>query len=107
MRPQTENFKQLARENLVDEKQRGILNQFSTVLRALRDLAFMTLPNADAALDKGRRIRERVVKNLPYLLEMFEERATDAGAKVIWARMQRMQIILSFHWQKRREKIYV
>ncbi|MEA3222840.1 MAG: lactate utilization protein B [Thermodesulfobacteriota bacterium] len=85
MKPQSENFKELARKNLANEGQRKILNQFSLILKALRDASFATLPDEKAALEKGRRIREDAIKNLPYLLEMFEKNATKAGAKVVWA----------------------
>lgn len=85
MKPQTDRFEELARENLAIEKQRNILDLFSSILKQLRDTAFQSL-DEDAALEKGRRIREDAVKTLPTLLEIFEENATRAGARVVWAR---------------------
>ncbi|MCD6570628.1 MAG: lactate utilization protein [Deltaproteobacteria bacterium] len=85
MNLQTERFKEIARENLANEEQRKILSQFSLILKALRDSSFAALPDENAALEKGRKIREDSVKNMPYLLETFEENATKAGANVVWA----------------------
>jgi L-lactate dehydrogenase complex protein LldF len=85
MRPQTDRFEELARENLAIEKQRNILNLFPAILKQLRDSSFQSLDET-TAMEKGRRIREDAIKNLPSLLEIFEENATRAGATVVWAR---------------------
>ncbi len=85
MKPQTEKFKELARENMSDGTQRAMLKLFPPLLKQLRDASFQDL-GEEAAMEKGRRIREDAVRDLPYLLERFEDEVTKAGAKVVWAR---------------------
>jgi len=85
MKPRTESFEELARENMSNEMQRAMLNLFPPILKQLRDACFESL-GEEVALEKGRKIREEAVRNLPALLELFEDRATAAGAKVVWAR---------------------
>jgi len=84
--PETNNFRELVRENLANEQQRKLLGDFSLILKALRDFSFGEMADGHAALQGGQKIREYAVNSLPYLLETFEENATKAGAKVIWAR---------------------
>jgi len=86
MIPETERFRDLARENLLNTEQRKVLSQFAMILRALRDAGFASLPDEKAAMEKGREIRARTIESLPYLLERFEKNAIKAGAKVVWAK---------------------
>lgn len=86
MKFQSLTFQELAKENLENTSQREILNVFSSALKMIRDVTFATLPDGDAAIEKGRKIRADLIENLPYYLELFEENATKAGAKVIWAK---------------------
>jgi L-lactate dehydrogenase complex protein LldF len=86
MKPTVDRFPELVKENLAHTVQRTVLQQFSSILRLLRDSAFSRLPDPDGAIERSREIRRHALNHMPGLLEEFECKAESVGAHVVWAR---------------------
>jgi len=86
MEIKTEQFTELAKKELKDERTRTFLKKIPPVLREKREIGLATLPDIPAAMAYGAAIRAEAIARLPELLEEFEKNALANGAKVFWAR---------------------
>ena len=86
MKIKSEQFTEVAREELKTRHTRAHLDFVGLVLRERRKATMGLFPDPAAALDLGRAIRAESVERLPELLEEFEKNATAKGAVVLWAR---------------------
>jgi L-lactate dehydrogenase complex protein LldF len=86
LKPVTEHYREIAREQMKDEYAKFLLPFFYPVSKGKRDGGFATLPDPSAFMERGKKIRANVLAGLPDLLELFEKNATANGAKVFWAR---------------------
>jgi L-lactate dehydrogenase complex protein LldF len=82
----TERFSEAAREGLKNAHAHGFLKLRANFVRARRETALSTFPDAAAAQAYGAAIREEAIARLPELLEEFEKNALANGARVFWAR---------------------
>jgi L-lactate dehydrogenase complex protein LldF len=82
----TEQFSEAAREGLKNAHAHGFLKLRANFVRARRETALSTFPDAAAAQAYGAAIREEAIARLPELLEEFEKNALANGARVFWAR---------------------
>ena len=82
----TRSFKDNASGALADPQLQRALAGLPGSLVAQRRRAYEALPEFEALRDVGRDIRDHALRNLDLYLELYEERATAAGAKVHWAR---------------------
>jgi L-lactate dehydrogenase complex protein LldF len=85
MEPRCDSFGTVAREALNDPHLQEALRAVDARLRAMRDAAFETLPEAEALREEARRIREDALDRLDVLLERLEENVTRLGGTVHWA----------------------
>jgi L-lactate dehydrogenase complex protein LldF len=85
MRITTETFKDNAVEALADGQLQSALAGLPGGLIAQRRAAYERLPEFEAYRDIGSDIRDHALRNLDHYLEIYEERATAAGAQVHWA----------------------
>ena len=81
----TGTFKANAREALADSELQRALSGLPGGLVAQRRRAYDGLPEFEALRDIGRDIRDHALANLDLYLEIYESRATAAGAHVHWA----------------------
>ncbi|WP_119729186.1 LutB/LldF family L-lactate oxidation iron-sulfur protein [Thermomonospora amylolytica] len=79
-------FQDAARPRLRDGLLRRNLRRATHTIRDRRARAVTELPDWEELRETGRAIKARVARELPELLERFEEAATAAGAVVHWAR---------------------
>lgn len=86
MKIKSEQFKEVAREELKTRHTRAHLDVIGLFIKEMRQASMATFPDPSAALDLGRAIRAESVERLPELLEEFERNATANGAVVHWAR---------------------
>ncbi|MBP1723494.1 MAG: hypothetical protein H6Q44_1199 [Deltaproteobacteria bacterium] len=86
MEIKTEQFTELARKELKNERTRFFLKVIPAVMKARRDAGMANLPDPSAAMACGAAIRAEALARLPELLEEFEKNATANGMKVFWAR---------------------
>ena len=86
MEIKTERFSEAAREGLKSAHAHGFLKLRANFVRARRETALSTFPDAAAAQAYGAAIREEAIARLPELLEEFEKNALANGARVFWAR---------------------
>jgi L-lactate dehydrogenase complex protein LldF len=86
MEIKTEQFSEAAREGLKNAHAHGFLKLRANFVRARRETALSTFPDAAAAQAYGAAIREEAIARLPELLEEFEKNALANGARVFWAR---------------------
>jgi len=86
MEIKTEQFTELAKKELKNDRQRLFLKLIPPVMRMKREAGFGTLPDAPAAMACGAAIRAEAMARLPELLEEFEKNATANGMKVVWTR---------------------
>jgi L-lactate dehydrogenase complex protein LldF len=86
MEVKTEQFTELAKKELRNERSRTFLKVWFPILSVKRDLGIATLPDPAAAQSYGAAIREETIARLPELLEEFEKNALANGARVFWAR---------------------
>ena len=84
MEVRTEQFSEIAKEEL--RKAYTFLKAGANFVRARREAALSTFPDAAAAQAYGAIIRAEVIARLPELLEEFEKNALSHGAKIFWAR---------------------
>ena len=82
----TEQFVQVAEEELKNERTRLFLSLLPPAVSQRRQAAMSTFSDPKAAMSYCASVRGAAVDNLPDLLEEFEKNATANGAKVIWAR---------------------
>jgi len=85
MEIKTEQFTELAKKELQNERSRTFLKVWFPLLSLKRDLGMATLPDQAAAQAYGAAIRREAIARLPELLEEFEKNALANGAKVFWA----------------------
>lgn len=86
MKIRTEQFVEIAREEMKNTRSKAFLGLLPPVINAMRQISLATFPDPDAAQAYGAAIRGEVVTRLPELLEEFERNATARGTKVVWAR---------------------
>jgi L-lactate dehydrogenase complex protein LldF len=86
MEIKTEQFTELAKKELKNERSRLFLKLIPPVMKAKRDAGMSSLPDPTAAMACGAAIRAEVLGRLPELLEEFEKNAKANGMKVVWAR---------------------
>ena len=85
MRITTHTFKSNASDALADRELQRALGGIQTSLVAQRRRAYEALPEFEALRDEGRDIRDHALAHLDRYLEIYEERATAAGAHIHWA----------------------
>jgi L-lactate dehydrogenase complex protein LldF len=85
MKIEVERFRAKAASGIRNAAQREVLNRLRVIFTAVRDYAFSTLKDPDAALARSRDIRREAVKNLPAYLEQFEQNVIKNGGTVLWA----------------------
>ena len=81
----TQTFKANAGSALRDAELQRALGGIPGSLVAQRRNAYERLPEFEALRDVGRDIRDHALANLDLYLEIYEKRATAAGARVHWA----------------------
>ncbi|MDQ5959601.1 MAG: L-lactate dehydrogenase complex protein LldF, partial [Pseudomonadota bacterium] len=91
MRSQAMFFKARAGEKLADVQLQKNLAGFKDKFVGMRARAVDAYginggADFEALRDAGQMIRDRVLENLDVWLELFEEKATQRGATVLWAR---------------------
>lgn len=86
MKVRTDQFVEIAREELAKRSSRNFLRGMSRALESVRGEAMASFADPAAAMEYGRAIRAEVVARLPELLEEFERNAVARGAQVVWAR---------------------
>src|SRR5574343_1662974 len=91
MRSQAMFFQRRAGEALADPQLQknftGLKDKFVGMrARAVSAYGANGAADFDALRDAGQAIRDRVLKDLDVWLELFEEKATQRGATVLWAR---------------------
>ena len=86
MEIKTEQFKEMAKKELGNERHRLFLKLIPPVMRMKREAGYASIPDAPAAMAYGAAIRAEAIARLPELLEEFEKNATANGMKVVWTR---------------------
>ena len=82
----TRNFKANAAEQLANETLRGALTKSKGHFTGGRATAAANLPEFEALRDQARDIKNHTIENLDFYLEAYEEKVTDVGGQVHWAR---------------------
>lgn len=85
MQIETPHFKEHARSALGDEQLQRALGGLPGGLVAQRAAARDKLPEFEALRDTGRDLRNETLNLLDVYLELYEQKATQAGAHVHWA----------------------
>ncbi|HUM71342.1 MAG TPA: LUD domain-containing protein, partial [Chloroflexota bacterium] len=78
-------FRHSATVAIADIRLQGALTGATNKFVNGRTTALTELPDADALRDQFKSIRAATLANLAHYLELFEQRATAAGAQVHWA----------------------
>jgi L-lactate dehydrogenase complex protein LldF len=86
MEIKTEQFTELAKKELKNDRSRLFLKLIPPVMKGKREAGLASLPDAPAAMACGAAIRAEALSRLPELLEEFEKKATANGMKVVWTR---------------------
>jgi L-lactate dehydrogenase complex protein LldF len=86
MKITSEQFREVAREELKTRHTRAHLDFVALVIRKRREASMGLFPDPSAALALGKAIRTESIARLPELLEEFERSAAANGALVHWAR---------------------
>ena len=86
MLSRVDRFKEMAHEQMKNERSQTFLSLFSLGFSMLRQHALSSFPDPVAAASYSRSIRAEVLERMPELLEEFEKKAVSRGVKVIWAR---------------------
>lgn len=81
----TEQFVETATKELNNPTSRTFLEFFLPVLSAVREIGLTTFPDVPAAIETGKAIRRESIANLGSLLETFELKAKEKGARIYWA----------------------
>ncbi|MEX3610445.1 LutB/LldF family L-lactate oxidation iron-sulfur protein [Rothia sp. LK2588] len=81
-----EPFPSYAKRELTNEQLRANLGFATHKIRTKRASVISELPDWQDLRTAGSMIKQRVMANLPELLEQFEEKFTAAGGQVHWAR---------------------
>ncbi len=79
-------FHQAAPIALEDGQLRRNLANVTSSIRSKRAAVTGELPDWEALRDAGEAIKDHTLKNLGHYLQRFEERFTEAGGTVHWAR---------------------
>ncbi|MBO2451019.1 iron-sulfur cluster-binding protein [Actinomadura barringtoniae] len=79
-------FPQAAREAVNDSRLRANLAHATTTIRGRRAGAVAELDDWAALRESGKQIKDHVLANLGHYLRLLEERVTEAGGTVHWAR---------------------
>ncbi|KAB1663682.1 LutB/LldF family L-lactate oxidation iron-sulfur protein [Pseudoclavibacter sp. CFCC 13611] len=82
----TEKFQQAAVHELANEQLRRNLNFATHKIRDKRQHVVDEMPDWQRLREAGSRIKREVLANLPDLLEQLEEKVTEHGGQVHWAR---------------------
>lgn len=85
MKITTDQFKKTARAELKDANTQKFLQILPQRLSALRQAAYQSFADPDAAHRYGHAIRQEVIQRLPQLLVQFEKNARANGAHLYWA----------------------
>ncbi|MFV0369924.1 MAG: LUD domain-containing protein, partial [Hyphomicrobiaceae bacterium] len=85
MQIETPHFKENARSALGNEQLQRALSGLPGGLVAQRAAARDKLPEFEALRDTGRDLRNETLELLDVYLELYEQKATEAGAHVHWA----------------------
>jgi len=85
MQPTSASFNRNARAALADHALQSALADLQAGFVARRAAVSSRLPEFEALRDEGRDIRDHALANLDIYLEIYEERARAAGARVHWA----------------------
>ncbi|MEM7441986.1 MAG: LutB/LldF family L-lactate oxidation iron-sulfur protein [Pseudomonadota bacterium] len=86
MEPQSHLFKQKAKEALDDANLARALKNMHAGFQVKRLKATEKLPEFQDLRERGREIKNHALENLDFYLARFEERVTEQGGQVHWAR---------------------
>ncbi|MCZ6447865.1 MAG: LutB/LldF family L-lactate oxidation iron-sulfur protein [Alphaproteobacteria bacterium] len=86
MQPVSHAFEENAELALVNATQRRALGKMSHEFGAKRAKVIARLPEFDALRDQAKTIKDHVLENLDFYLEIFEEKVTASGGHVHWCR---------------------
>ncbi|MCP4752749.1 MAG: lactate utilization protein [Proteobacteria bacterium] len=102
MEIRTDQFRQIAAEEMANEYSRKFLDAMTGGLSRRRGSLYRDFPDPEQAKAYGIAVRKEAVARLPDLLEEFEENAVANGAKVLWARdaKEANQIVLDIAREK-------
>ncbi|TMQ97945.1 iron-sulfur cluster-binding protein [Actinomadura soli] len=79
-------FPDAARRAVADTRLRGNLAHATTTIRGRRAAAVAELDDWAALREAGKQIKDHVLENLGHYLRLLEEKVTEAGGTVHWAR---------------------
>ncbi|WP_433152077.1 LutB/LldF family L-lactate oxidation iron-sulfur protein [Actinomadura nitritigenes] len=80
------SFPDAARRAVADTRLRGNLAHATTTIRDKRAAAVAELDDWPALREAGKQIKDHVLANLGHYLRLLEEKVTEAGGTVHWAR---------------------
>ncbi|WP_207394171.1 LutB/LldF family L-lactate oxidation iron-sulfur protein [Actinomadura formosensis] len=80
------SFPDAARRAVADARLRGNLAHATTTIRERRAAAVAELDDWAALREAGKQIKDHVLENLGHYLRLLEEKVTEAGGTVHWAR---------------------
>ena len=83
--PGPEHFQENARSALADRTLKLAIDRTTGTAETKRAAAIAQFPEFAAARERGRRIKDHVIRHLDHYLVEFERNATAAGAVVHWA----------------------
>ena len=84
--PTSNSFRANSRDGLANPTLQSALAKMKVGFPTKRAEAVAKLPEFDALRDQARDIKNHVLENLDWYLERFEQRVTEAGGHVHWAR---------------------
>src|SRR5690606_1415123 len=80
------SFPDAARRAVADTRLRGNLKHATTTIRSRREAAVAELDDWAEMREAGKQIKNHVLESLGHYLRLLEERVTEAGGTVHWAR---------------------
>ena len=86
MEVRTQLFRSTARDALTDARLQGALENIQRGFPGKRAKAIEGLPEWEAIREHGTAVRDHTIAHLDTYLERFEQRVTDSGGQVHWAR---------------------
>lgn len=86
MKIRTEEFNAIAQKEITNTYARAFLGLLPPIIAMRRVQVMGSFPDPEGAMKLSRAIRSESIARLPDLLEEFERKATEKGAKILWAR---------------------
>ena len=86
MQPSSHNFKSNAATALVDPGLQKALARIKSGFETKRAIARSELPEFDALCEQAKQIKQHTLDHLDLYLEAYEQKVTESGGHVHWAR---------------------